>query len=233
MTSAAGRPRIADAAGKTTIDDGTIGLADQMRNRTASLHRDAERSGIVAALLRGEADRRSYALFLRNLLPVYETMEKAFERHRTTPGVRRLVQPDVYRAKAIAGDLTVLIGDQWRDECPLLPDGMAYVARIDAAADDNGSGLIGHAYVRYLGDLNGGRILAQRLARMFGTEAARLGAHAFPAIDDLAAFRRDYRTAIDCAGREIGDVTPALIEADAAFRLSINLSEAVGAIGRA
>ena len=65
------------------------GLAQALRQATAALHRQAERSGFVEQVLRGEVTRPAYALYLRNLMPAYAAMERGLERHRGTPGERR------------------------------------------------------------------------------------------------------------------------------------------------
>jgi heme oxygenase len=80
------------------------GLAKALRARTQDLHARVERAGMVRAILTGNASRPGYALLLRNLLPAYLALEAGLERHRAAlPG---LACPDVYRAAAIAADLT-------------------------------------------------------------------------------------------------------------------------------
>ena len=56
--------------------------------RTKTLHVEAERTGIIRDLLRGEASREGYILLLRNLLPAYLAMEHGLERHRRSPRPR-------------------------------------------------------------------------------------------------------------------------------------------------
>jgi heme oxygenase len=196
-------------------------LAAALRARTAALHVQAERSGIVADILRGRASRAGYARLLRNLLPAYQAMEAGLDRHRLSPGLRWFARPEMYRAAAIAADLSALGGAP-----ALLPAGAAYAARI-AACD--GPRLIGHAYARYLGDLSGGQVLKRLLARTLGLGAEGTSFYDFPEIADMDAFKRDFRAGLDRAGAEIGDVTPVLDEAAEAFRLNIAVSEAVQA----
>lgn len=201
-------------------------LADRLRARTRDLHRAAERSGIVARLIAGGADRAGYALYLRNLLPAYAALEAGLERGRTTQPLSALARPEVYRASAIEADLEHLAGPGWVGRMALLPEGLAYARQVVAAASGGGGRLVAHAYVRYLGDLNGGRMLAAMVARFAGPEAAAF--LTFPAIDDLPAFRSAYRAALDEAGRGIADPEAIANEAAEAFRLNIALSEAVG-----
>jgi heme oxygenase len=205
------------------------GLADLLRRRTRSLHVEAERSGVIADLLGGRIDRTVYAVFLRNLLPAYRQMEAGLERCRALPGIGALALPAVYRAAAIEADLAVLGGPDWQNDLPLLPEGEHYAARVAAAAEGDGTGLIGHAYVRYLGDLSGGQVLRRRLADQPGLPPDALTFYQFQA---PAALEAAFREALAQAGRALADPEPVVAAAVEAFRLNIALSEAVGRLSR-
>jgi heme oxygenase len=201
------------------------GLADLLRARTRALHAQAERSGILADILRGQAGRGGYGLLLRNLLPAYRALEAGLARHRETPGVGGLLAPGLARASAIESDLAALAGPDWPDRLVLLDPGHRYGERVAAAAQAGGARLVAHAYVRYLGDLNGGQVVRRLLAESLGLDERALAFYAFPAIPDLPAFRAAYRRAVDLAAA--GEREVVVDEALAAFRLNIELSEAV------
>lgn len=202
-------------------------LADALRERTRALHREAESSGIVRDLLRGEASRHGYALLLRNLLPAYRELESGLERLRYAPGLRVLACPALYRSRALEADLAGLYGEAWRQTLPVLAAGERYARAVAAAGQGNGVRLLGHAYVRYLGDLNGGRVVQHRLRQSLGLGDRALAFYEFPAIPDLDRFRMQYRDAFDQAARELPEIEPVLEEAVLAFRLNIELSAAV------
>ena len=195
-------------------------LTARMRARTAALHVQAERSGVVAAILRGQATPEAYALYLRNLLPAYQAMEQALR-------PLRLVPEAVYRADSIAADLRSLAGPGWHEALALLPAGQDYAARIAAIGD--GPLLAAHVYTRYLGDLNGGRILRPLLIRLCGSDFPNAFT-AFDGIADVAACARDLLAALNTIG---GDADGIIEEAAHAFELNIRLSEAVAAHGSA
>ncbi len=199
----------------------------QFRQRTQSLHRAAEQSGVIAALLRGTATRDQYALLLRNLLPAYRALEAGLLRHESTPGVGLLVEPTIFRSAALETDLTALVGGDWADQLPLLHAGSSYELAAATAAEGTGALLIAHAYVRYLGDLNGGQILSRLVSRHLGLGAAALNFYEFPAVPDLEAFRGHYAAAINRAVLETCEIERVLTEAETAFRLNIELSNAV------
>lgn len=207
--------------------NGGRSLADQLRERTHRLHVTAERSGIMRDLLRGQATAFGHALLLRNLLPAYERLEEGLEQHRSSPGVRAIVRPAVYRSDALRSDLEGLYGGDWSRDLPLLAEGASYARRIAAAARGNGARLMGHAYTRYLGDLNGGQILKRLLSQSLALPACKLSFYDFPEIADLEGFKTSYREAIDSAATEIDDVSGVIEEAAAAFQHNIEVSRAV------
>lgn len=206
---------------------GATGLADLLRAQTRALHVRAEHSGIVRDLLKGQADQNGYALYLRNILPAYRELESGLDRNRSVPGVELIARRDLYRAPALESDLRALKGDAWESYLPLLPAGERYRRRIAKVAAADPARLIAYAYVRYLGDLNGGLILRKLLARALELPESALAFYDFPLIDDLPAAKRSYRAAFDLAGQAIGDPTSIANEAAMAFRLNIGVSEAV------
>jgi heme oxygenase len=155
-------------------------------------------------------------------------MESGLVRLATSPVIGPLAQAPIYRSAALAADLRGLAGASWRQSLRLLPSARQYAERIAAvAAEGNGERLLAHAYVRYMGDLNGGRVLARLLARNLGLEAAALSFYEFPGIADIGAFKHAYRATIDDAADEIDDVEGLLLEARTAFEMNIAVSEAV------
>jgi len=207
----------------------TLSLSAAFRQHTATLHNQAEKSGIVQDLLVGRITHSGYALLIRNLLPAYDALEAGLSDRHAVPCFRRLADPAVYRASAIRADLSALCGAGWSHTLPLLGAGREYAARIAAQAAGDGYGLIAHSYARYLGDLNGGQILKRLLTKSIGLTPETLTFYDFPDIPDLDAFKGDYRAAIDEAAHSIAAIEPVIEEAAMAFELNIQLFEAVKA----
>jgi heme oxygenase len=197
--------------------------------RTKTLHVEAERTGIIGDLLRGDASRDGYVLLLRNLLPVYQAMERGLARHRKTPGLGALANYRLDRARAIESDLTALCGKTWQREVPLLAAGDNYARRVAEAAQGSGTRLIAHAYTRYLGDLNGGQILQRLLTRSLELWPDQLSFYDFPRYGDLTKLKASYREALDRAGVLTRDPEAVVEEGALAFTLNIDLSCAVQA----
>jgi heme oxygenase (biliverdin-producing, ferredoxin) len=197
--------------------------------RTKTLHVEAERTGIIRDLLRGEASRDGYILLLRNLLPAYLAMEQGLERHRASPHLGQLAAYGLDRAGAIEADLDSLCGARWSQDIPLLAAGEFYAGRIAKAAEGDGARLIAHAYARYLGDLSGGQILHRLLARSLRLRPSELAFYDFPRFSDLEALKTDYRQALDRAGALFPDADAIVEEGALAFSHNIALSCAVQA----
>jgi heme oxygenase len=210
---------------------GIENLADRLREHTHQLHRQAERTGVVGRLLRGEATRRDYTRYLRNLLPAYQSLERGLELHRHAPALCELAAPEIYRSDALAADLRALEGSRWQERLTVLPAGEEYRARIDEILVKDPRLLVAHAYTRFLGDLNGGHILKGLLRRTLGLPDEGLNFYAFPAVEPR---RLGYRAAIDRAGRSLGpgELESMLDEARKAFRFNVALSRSVDEAGR-
>ncbi len=190
---------------------------------TKILHAEAERSGIIRELLRGQASREDYILLQRNLLPAYQALELGLERHRDKAALAALATYRLDRAPALEADLNVLCHGDF-SAVPLLPAGKAYAERIATCAEGDGARLIAHAYTRYLGDLSGGQILKRLLAAKPGLQQSELSFYDFPAYPDLDALKSDYRNAIDRAGSLAGSPQQIVEEGAVAFTLNIELS---------
>jgi heme oxygenase len=197
--------------------------------RTKALHAEAERTGIIRKLLRGEASRAGYIMLLRNLLPAYRAMEDGLDRHCASPGIELLSCYRLDRARAIEADLTALCGERWIEDVPLLAAGEIYAKRMGHAAEGDGIRLIAHAYTRYLGDLSGGQILQRLLARSLQLRPAELNFYDFPQFADLEALKAEYRSTLDQAGALAPDPQSVVEEGAIAFSMNIDVSCAVDA----
>ena len=191
-------------------------LSSILRLRTAAVHRRAEQSGIIADILAGKASRLGYALLLANLLPAYEALEQQI--------IGGQARPELDRVAAIEADLLAIAGPDWRRTLPRLDSATRYAERIRSTHAGDGALALAHAYVRYLGDLSGGLVLARLLARNLDLRPDQLSYYRFPAIGDVAAYKDDYRRALDAADLPSPRLSQVADEALAAFELNVALS---------
>jgi heme oxygenase len=213
-----------------TADVASPPIVTALYLRTKALHVEAERTGIIRDLLRGEAAREGYVLLLRNLLPAYQALEQGLARHRGSPALGGLANYRLDRAPTIEADLVALCGAHWSHGTPLLAAGESYARRIAKAAEGDGTQLIAHAYTRYLGDLSGGQILLRLLTRSLDLQPSELSFYDFSHFPDLDALKADYRQALDSAGALAADPQMVIEEGAIAFSLNIDLSCAVKAM---
>jgi heme oxygenase len=203
-------------------------LADFLRAGTRALHRRAERTGIVAELLHGRASVADYAVYLRNLLPVYKCLDHELVRRSAQDGWQTLAAPAMLRAESIVSDLEAICGAGWAQKLPVLGAAVQYCERIEqTCAEAAGGRFAAHVYTRLLGDLNGGRVLTQRLSETLGLRSAALQFYRFDLREDERLFTARYRRAFDELRLAGAAKLAALKETQQAFALNIALSEQV------
>jgi heme oxygenase len=201
-------------------------FSDVLRERTMRLHAKAERSGVLADILRRNCDRGGYALLLRNLLPAYERLEAELSARAAHPVLGIFAHRALCRSDRLRADLRNIQGDDWERSLPLLESSAAYVAGITGAAVGNGLRLVSHAYVRYFGDLSGGQVIKKILGKSLSLPSDVLTVYEFPEVD-VAALKVKMRDALDRAERFTDDPHMLVIEAMSAFEYNIGVSREV------
>jgi heme oxygenase len=141
-------------------------LAERLKAATAVLHRRVEGSAFMVGVLRGRIDRAAYVGFLHNLQALYAALEQVLPRHAGQAAIGPVVMPQLFRSASISADLKALGATV--ASAPLAPATQAYVARLHELDTTRPGLLVAHAYVRYLGDLNGGQALRRVVARTLG-----------------------------------------------------------------
>ncbi len=175
---------------------GTPFLAERLRLETRDLHAEAERSGVMADLLRGRLARATYCALLRNLHAIYAALEAALGAHREHALIGAVQSPSLCREAALADDLEALHGPAWREEIGVAPATAAYVARLQALAAAGAPALVAHAYVRYLGDLHGGQLLKRRVAGQLGLQGEGTRFYEFGDAGQVQALIARFRAAL-------------------------------------
>lgn len=201
-------------------------LSSRLRGDTRSLHTQAERSGVMAHLLRGHMSLESYGALIVALHAIYEALEQGLERNAAHPVIAAMRHPGLARASALASDVAVLrrLGCAPLDA---VEAAQSYAAHLRAVATDDPVRLIAHAWLRYLGDLNGGRVLERVVREKLGVPAGAMSFYRFPALADPAAAAVSWRLALDRL--ELGEQVESGIvdEACDGFRRHIALFEAL------
>jgi heme oxygenase (biliverdin-producing, ferredoxin) len=195
-------------------------LLERLRAATWPMHRAVERAGIMPALLRGQLGVQGYAALQFNLQAVYAVLEPALLQHRSDPRIGPVCRPVLFRHTALCVDLARLSAAHPAlpgQALALTPAACTYAARVLSLAASNPVALVAHAYVRYLGDLNGGQSLARTVRQMLGSGAGT-SFYDFGTSAQVALQVASLRTAIDALPLSPEDVACVVAEAQWAFR---------------
>jgi len=128
-----------------------------LRDLTKEAHTNAERQEFVKILFSGNMDPKLYATFLKNQHPCYELLEVCAMTHGLLSDM-----PDVRRAPYILSDFMELWGSDSTEAPKICPVVQEYLDHIMSIKHDPHK-LMAHLYVRHMGDLAGGQMIAKRV----------------------------------------------------------------------
>jgi heme oxygenase len=204
-----------------------VGLAAALHDGTKALHTEAERSGVMAALLRGQASRDAYVRLLASLHAIYDALETSLERHRTHAVLGPLYEPSFARRAALEADLAVAVGPDWSAHVPVPPLAQAYAAHLVTLAEAAPERLIAHAWLRYLGDLNGGQILARLVRAADALADIPTRFYEFPALSDPRGAAATWKSRLDALALDDATRHALVAEAVQGFERHIALFRAI------
>lgn len=201
-----------------TVAMTTTPLSQMLREETARAHASAEGSDFMTRLMAGELSAEALATFTGQLWFIYEALERAVRAVAHTRIAGAVADPRLERRDALEHDLAEMYGPQWRDEVRILPATARYVARLESL-DTPGSEprVVAHHYVRYLGDISGGQVIAARLGALYGIDPDALNFYNFAAIGKIPPYRSAYREALDELALSDAQRAALIAEAQAAF----------------
>lgn len=196
-------------------------LSRTLRSRTATAHGDAEQSLFMEQLFSGALSRVALADYTGQLWFLYSALERAVRAHAGGNLLASVADPRLERVPALERDMVELGGEFWRDEIVPGPGTVAYIRHLDGLADAGDQlGLLAHHYVRYLGDLSGGQVIARMFREHYGVGADGLHFYDFALIGKIKPYRDGYRERLD--GLSLGEleISRLLSAANEAFGLN-------------
>jgi heme oxygenase len=191
-------------------------LSQRLRDATGSLHSAAERAGLMPALLRGVLPLADYVALLCQLQVIYAALETALQQ----PGAP-MFDRALARGPALQADIAYLRSRLLPVPTPLL--GREALAYADHLASLPLPLLAAHAYVRYLGDLAGGQLLARTVGRAYGLNQQGLQFYRFD--EPSAVLSAELRSVLDAMPAAAHSLIVA--EAQAAFQRHVALFESL------
>jgi len=179
-----------------------------LKELTHEQHRRAETRPFVKVLFSGNVNPKLYATYLKNQHPMYEILEVCAMPHGLLSGL-----PEIRRAPAILSDFIELWGSDNPEEpkmCPVVDEYIKYILSIK----DDPKKLMAHIYVRHMGDLSGGQMIAKRVPGsgkyyQFGDEPEKIKEAIRAKLDDSLA--DEARVCFDFAAKffdQMMDIVP-------------------------
>lgn len=212
----------------------TTAFSAELKSATAKVHELAEHSTFMDTLLRGDLDANAgtaaVAALHAQYLHVYAALENAVDAHADSELLAPLHDARLERTAALRSDLDALesAGVQFdRESNAPTQDYVAELNELGASTSREAAAtLAGHHYVRYLGDLSGGQVVARLVSRAYEIPAESLSFYSFD-IDAPKVFKDSYRAALDVLPLDTDDRRRALAGASNAFRHSTELFRAL------
>lgn len=209
-------------------------LSETFKNGTASAHQAAENVHFVANFIRGNIDRRLYAILVSQLLHVYTVLEDRLEECASFPMLENFAKyhKALQRKDALEEDV-----DFWGRE-EVFQETKEYADRLRTL---DPLLLLAHSYTRYLGkflhrfyvrflynctgDLSGGKILQRAAKRAMDLQTDGLAFYNFEYIPSAKRFKDEFRAEMDSLSLNNEDVDRLVREANIAFLLNMRIFE--------
>lgn len=175
-------------------------LSTAVREQTAQAHEAAEHATFMHRLLEGSVPHEAVVDYTAQLWWVYQALEEAVYAARGTSIAQTIHDPRLERTERLVSDLTALCGPTWRTKVEILPatENYAQHLRVLAASPrQHAPRIAAHHYVRYLGDISGGQVIARRLQERYGLPAEALSFYDFADIGKIPPYRSAYRSHLD------------------------------------
>lgn len=196
-------------------------LSSALKEYTAKAHSNAEASSFMTELLEGGVEQTAVVEYTAQLWFVYTALEQAGRVARQDEMMAGIVDPRLERRVALESDLAAMLGDDWADKIQILPATARYMTRLaEIARPECAHLVIAHHYVRYLGDIAGGQVIARRLESLYGILPEALTFYDFSGIGAIPPYRKQYRQTLDSLQLSDSQRDEMLAEAALAFRLN-------------
>lgn len=124
-----------------------------LKDATWDKHREIEKLPLIQVMFDGKFNEVMYADYLYELKHIYKKIEDLSDKHNITDGM-----PDLNRYDAICKDIAELNITFDRD---LMQSTVEYLEHLDHLSNTNPKLLMAHVYVRHMGDLFGGKLMAK------------------------------------------------------------------------
>ncbi|WP_269939471.1 biliverdin-producing heme oxygenase [Arthrobacter sp. HY1533] len=187
---------------ESVLTETPAALSQELKSHTAAAHMAAEDSTFVADLMGGTLDAAALVSLLDQSLVIYRALETALAAHTGHPQLGPFIDSKLARVAALEADMAHHHGADWEAQLAdgrivIVPATLAYAEALAAMGRESIEFLLAHHYVRYMGDLSGGLIIARMVQRHYGIADEGLNFYAFPEIEKPKPYKDGYRELLD------------------------------------
>lgn len=171
-------------------------FVDRMKKETWDEHEASKDSAFATTIMSGELGKQAFIEWQRALYPVYETLESILKKMRKTdPTIHIFDHRKLDRKDKIYNDLLKMGVDPIEIPSHLntVPE---YVDSIKEASK-SAPRLMAYHYTRYMGDMNGGQVIAMQMNKVYGIDMEELSCYDFSEVGDLYHYRKQYKTLLE------------------------------------
>jgi heme oxygenase len=175
-------------------------FAETLRKRSWAFHQEAEGSGFLEALMKGELTRDAYTAMVAQHYWAYVVLDDAADTMRQDPVGAPFADARLDRRAILEADMLFLAGENWKQEWPANEATRRYADRMREKCFTWAGGFVAHHYTRYLGDMSGGQFIAKQMRKHYdlpGTQGSDF--YVFDNLGDLTEWKDAYRAAMNDA----------------------------------
>lgn len=208
----------------------SVALSAALRTHTAQAHEEAEQTTFMNELLKGELNVEEFIRLQEQSWFFYTALEEAVRACAEDPRAQQILDIRLERQGALVRDLNALHGDSgWQSRAQPTPATAIYVRRLnEIATTKDFPRLVAHHYVRYLGDLSGGQVIARMMVNHYGISQDALAFYRFEDLGKLKPYKDSYRDALDALELTSEERAALLDEAYNVFILNQNVFASLG-----
>ncbi|MFE5333210.1 heme oxygenase (biliverdin-producing) [Embleya sp. NPDC056575] len=175
-------------------------FAETLRKRSWAFHQEAEGSGFLEALMKGELTRDAYTAMVAQHYWAYVVLDDAADTMREHPVGAPFADARLDRRAILEADMLFLAGEGWQERWPANEATRRYTDRMREKCYDWAGGFVAHHYTRYLGDMSGGQFIAKQMRKHYDLPGTRgSDFYVFDGLGDLTVWKDAYRAAMNDA----------------------------------
>jgi heme oxygenase len=196
-----------------------------LKNSSRPAHQDAENSGFIVKLMRGQLNLDAYKKYLINMAWLYAALEKQASTGAPLATTEPIWDSRLDRVESITQDLVNLGVSDWASTTKPTSAMQSYIEHLESLEGRSDLRLVAHHYTRYLGDLSGGQAIAALVARHYQAMPEQLNFYNFTKIDDVVRYKEHYRSALDAIDVKGPELETLVAEVKLAFEFNQKVFE--------